>query len=353
MTPAPTGLTFGNFESVTGGSGGDTFTVAAGSPNVAINGGGGGDTFTLPDGAPAVTLNGGAGADRLDYSQRTAGVTADFAPDADGLTASGIESVSGSGFGDTITGDDTGERISGMAGADALSGGAGDDTLLGGDGNDTLNGGVGTNVLRGGAGDDTIDSASVAGEGDTLVGGDGADKINGGAGDDDIVAADGFADTITCGAGDDTVIADLGANGRPDNRRPDRVRDVTVSVAVPPTPATTTRHTTTTDRPAGHRRPVLGTPGAGPGPRAGQGDFADLTPPSASMRSFTRQRLATVVNRGVPIRVTCKEACGISVALSVDRTTARRLKLDSRVSPVIIATASAQRRGSRHDAACA
>ena len=32
------------------------------------------------------------------------------------------------------------------------------------------------------------------------------------------------------------------------------------------------------------------------------------------MRSFTRQRLATVVKRGVPVRVTCKEACGISVA---------------------------------------
>ena len=32
------------------------------------------------------------------------------------------------------------------------------------------------------------------------------------------------------------------------------------------------------------------------------------------MRSFTRQRLATVANRGVPLRVTCKEACGISVA---------------------------------------
>jgi len=77
----------------------------------------------------------------------------------------------------------------------------------------------------------------------------------------------------------------------------------------------------------------------------GKADFADLTPPSAAMRSFTRQRLATVANRGVPLRVTCKEACGISVALSVDRTTARRLKLDSRVSPVVIATASAQRRG--------
>src|SRR4029079_6203500 len=83
MTATPAGMTFGNFESVTGGRGGDTFTVAAGAPDVTINGGGGGDTFTLPDGAPPVTLNGGAGADRLDYSQRTAGVSADFAADAD------------------------------------------------------------------------------------------------------------------------------------------------------------------------------------------------------------------------------------------------------------------------------
>ncbi len=91
--------------------------------------------------------------------------------------------------------------------------------------------------------------------------------------------------------------------------------------------------------------PATGTPALVPVLAPGKANFADLTPPSASMRSFTRQRLATVINRGVPIRVTCKEACGISVALSVDRTTARRLKLDSRVTPVIIATATAQRRG--------
>jgi hypothetical protein len=75
----------------------------------------------------------------------------------------------------------------------------------------------------------------------------------------------------------------------------------------------------------------------------GKADFADLTPPGASMRSFTRQRLATVVKRGVPVRVTCKEACGISVALSVDRMTAKRLKLDARTSPVVVATGSAKR----------
>ena len=89
--------------------------------------------------------------------------------------------------------------------------------------------------------------------------------------------------------------------------------------------------------------PAIGTPAITPVLAPGKANFADLTPPTASIRSFTRQRLKTVAVKGVPIRVSCQEACGISIALSVDRKTARRLKLDSRQSPVVIATATAKR----------
>ena len=76
----------------------------------------------------------------------------------------------------------------------------------------------------------------------------------------------------------------------------------------------------------------------------GKADIADLTPPGAAMRTFSRQRIPTVLTRGgVRVRVTCKEACGISIALSVDRATAKRLKLDARTSPVVVGTASATR----------
>jgi hypothetical protein len=89
--------------------------------------------------------------------------------------------------------------------------------------------------------------------------------------------------------------------------------------------------------------PGLGTPAIVPVPAPGPANAADLTPPRALMRAFSRYRIVTVLRRGVPIRVSCQEACGISVAVSVSRTAARRLKLDARQGPVVIGTAIARR----------
>jgi Ca2+-binding RTX toxin-like protein len=202
-------------------------------------------------------------------------------------------------------------------------------------------------VLRGGSARDVLKAGD---EGDTLVGGAGPDDINGGGGDDDISAADGEIDHITCGAGYDTVSADpTDEIAVPtDPTAAPECEEVTVAAAADPSPAPTPAPQPTPDPVVITDTsvvfvPVLGSiaPVLAPGPA----NAADLTPPGAAMRSANRQRVGTILKRGgrVPVRVTCQEACGISVALSVDRTTAKRLKLDSRTSPVVIGTASAKR----------
>jgi len=305
---------------------------------VKVNLGGGNDTLKVLDGLPpAMDIDGGAGVDHLDFSEHSGGVSMTFAADtSDAATATQFESVTGSAAGDAITGDDLGERISGGNGVDVLAGGAGDDTLVGGADGDTLTGGAGNNRLEGGDGGDTLKATSL--EGDLLVGGAGVDMIDGGPGNDVIVAElDGSADKINCGDGVDTVTADLGLNGVADDVDPDTCENIRGRVASMPT--TTTTETTTPIIVV----PSLGTPGIKAVLAPGKANFADLTPPGASMRSFTRQRLKTVAGRGVPVRVSCNEACGISVALSVDSKTARRLKLDKGAGPLVVGTASAKR----------
>jgi hypothetical protein len=299
--------------------------------DVKVDLGDGDDTLALGAGLPGLAIDGGTGTDRLDFVGRTDPVSVTLGGTTPGLTVASVENV---------TGGDGGDKVVGNADRNVLDGGPGADRLSGGDGNDELTGDSGVNVLRGGAGDDTLNAGD---DGDTLVGGAGTDTMTGGAGDDDISAADGVADQITCGAGFDTVSADASDT----IAVPGDCEEVTIAGATAPDPTPTPTPTpdpvvTTTDTSVIFV-PVLGSiaPVLAPGPA----NIADLTPPSASMRSMSRQRVATVLKRGgrVPVRVTCREACGISVALSVDRTTAKRLKLDSRTSPVVIGTASAKR----------
>jgi hypothetical protein len=296
---------------------------------VSVDLGDGNDTLAIPDGLPPLTINGGDGIDRLDFTPSNS-VSVNLGAPSSALAAANIENVTGSPGSDAITGDDL---------PNSEVGGAGNDTLKGMGGDDTLEGGAGVNTLRGGDGDDALTAGD---EGDTLVGGLGIDTFNGGAGADEIVALDGVADNITCGAGDN-VTADLGANNVSDTiTNPDACASIRGSVpATPPAqPAGTITTETTTPVIV---VPAIGSPALVPVLAPGKANIADLTPPSASMRSFTRQRLKTVAVKGVPVRVSCQEACGISVALSVDRKTARRLKLDARSTPVVVATATAKR----------
>jgi Ca2+-binding RTX toxin-like protein len=282
----------------------------------------GDDTVNIGDNMPPLDINGGAGDNTLGFSRlQGSAANVNLASPAAGtpnlVTATNV---------DTITGSPQGDK---------MNAGPGNVTLEGSGGGDTLVGGSGIDVLRGGAGEDTLTATSL--KGSLLDGGPDHDVIVGGDGQDTIVAADGVADDITCNGGSDTVVADLGAGGVRDT-----FHDSTACGSITGKVAQVTAASETPIIVV----PAVGSPAIKPVLAPGKADIKDLTPPSASMRSFTRQRLKTVADKGVPMRVSCQEACGISIALSVDRKTARRLKLDSRTAPVVIATATAKRAAS-------
>jgi serralysin len=104
-----------------GGGGNDTLSGAAGADT--LNGGSGNDT--LSGGPGGDTLNGGGGTDTADYSSSSAGVTVNLLTgsgsggDAQGDTLSGVESVAGSSFDDTLTGNGGANLLEGGRGIDA------------------------------------------------------------------------------------------------------------------------------------------------------------------------------------------------------------------------------------------
>src|SRR4051812_10749916 len=310
------------------GDGADTIRPGAGAPPSSVNGGAGNDALLDPVRSPGTAFNGAVGTDRTDYSGRTEALSISVngsaddgaAGEADNIAAedivggSGEDTISGSTGANAISGADGNDFVTAAAGADVVDSGTGNDTPAGGTESDTIRGGDGADQLIGGAGNDLIS------------GGAGPDAISGGAGNDTISAADGVAEVVDCGAGVDTVVADRGAGGATDTLV--GYENVT-GPASPPPPAAPQTAAAAAAVPAG-LVPVLAPGVANP---------ADLTPPKASMRTATRQRLRTAIARGVPLRVRCEEACGVSIALSLERATARRLGLDARVGPVVVGTA--------------
>ena len=299
-----------------------TTTASCPTATTTVDLGDGNDTLTLGACLPPLNVTGGAGTDRLDFAPQPGPVSIDLGGTTPNLAVNTVENVTGSAGDDTIDGDAAGNRLSG------------------GSGIDHINGGPGVNNLRGGAGDDVLTAGD---DGDTLVGGPGIDSMTGGAGDDDISAADGVADQITCGAGTDTVSADPTDTFAVEAD----CEEITIAGATAPDPVPDPTPTPTPDPVVNGGTdnyifvPVLGS--VAPVLAPGKPDIADLIPPRAAMRSASRHRIKTVLKRGVPVRVTCRESCGISVALSVERTAAKRLKLDARTSPVVIGTATATR----------
>jgi len=137
-------LDFSGFETLIGGSDGDTFNIS-GSQTVDLRGGAGDDTFIFADNANLDgTINGGAHlvVDTLDYSVFSLDVTVNIATGEATSTKgiSNIESIMGGSGANTITGDD-GDNI--------LFGGPSNDTLIGGQGNDTY-------IFRDNWGNDTV-----------------------------------------------------------------------------------------------------------------------------------------------------------------------------------------------------
>ena len=168
--------------------------------------GGGGDDW-LVGGPGADRLAGHSGEDTASYAGSDAGVVVDLGAGeasgghAEGDTFSGIEHVSGSGYGDRLVGDGGANRLTGGAGGDRLYGGAGDDRLDGGEGNDVLHGGSGDDRLIGGEGNDRLYGEEGA---DRIEGGAGADWLRGGGGDDWLVGGSG-ADRLAGHSGEDTA----------------------------------------------------------------------------------------------------------------------------------------------------
>ncbi|TFY98433.1 hypothetical protein EZ313_23120, partial [Ramlibacter henchirensis] len=149
----------GGIENVTGGSGNDMLTGAAGVINT-LAGGAGDDTYVVHDTGDFVSEGIAAGTDEV-RSLAVSYTLNDF--DVENLTFIGAGNFTGTGnnASNVITGGAGDDVLSGLGGHDTLNGGAGNDTLLGGSGNDTVNYriGDGTDVVDGGAGTDTLSYA--------------------------------------------------------------------------------------------------------------------------------------------------------------------------------------------------
>jgi hypothetical protein len=310
-----------------------TTTATCAPAPTSIDLGDGDDTLALPSATlPALSVNGGSGTDALDFSARSDSVSVALDGTTPNLGVTSVENATGGSGNDAMSGDASANRLSGGAGDDTLSGGGGDDTIAGGDGNDDLSGGTGNNTLHGGNGDDTLTAGP---DGDVLVGGLGADTLVGGASTDDIVALDGVQDTITCGPNKtDSVTADLGADGVTDTiTNPTDCASIKGTVA-----ASATTNVTTPIVISPTLAPIK--PVLAPGPA----NPADLTPPSAAFSVLARRQIHTALtSKALKLRVTCGEGCGISIALSVDQATAKRLGIAGPTSPVVIGTGSGAR----------
>ena len=230
---------FDGFEAVLGSAFND---LLVGDKNGNVLDGGAGDD-TLDGAGGADQMIGGEGFDRVTYWYNTPagqGVTVDLSDNAKngGAAAAeiltGIESVQGTDFADTLTGTDRGNgsgvELLGEGGNDAILGKAGADTLDGGSDDDTVEGGAGADRLHGGAGSDTLSyehSGSVDGihgvtasllhpdwsggndaQGDVF---DGFEDILGSA-FNDLLVGDESGNLLDGGAGDDTLDGAGGGN---------------------------------------------------------------------------------------------------------------------------------------------
>ena len=169
------------------------------------------------------SLIGGAGDyDLVDYSGNNAGINVNLQTgvvDKGGNNGqdfiSGIETVIGTDFGDTMQGAGGNDVLAGFGGDDTILGGAGNDYLMSGAGNDTMDGGIGDDTLYADAGNNTLD------------GGEGIDTVNlaGSQGDVEVSLKDGEStnsigevntienvENVTTGAGDDTIEGSDGDN---------------------------------------------------------------------------------------------------------------------------------------------
>ncbi len=209
-------VVFGNDgnDTICGGDGDDT--LFGGSGNDALDGGAGGDGMV--GGTGDDRLVGGDGNDLVAFldtpGPENANLTTGIATGADGTdTLSGVESLVGTQFDDTLTGDANGNVFAGLGGNDTIDGGAGLDglTLLFSDAPVSVNLATGTATGEGTDRLISIDGLSGSNFDDTLIGSDGINFIDGGSGSDTI---SGLGDT-------DLLLGDSSTAKTPGNDRID------------------------------------------------------------------------------------------------------------------------------------
>ncbi|SEO08017.1 Ca2+-binding protein, RTX toxin-related [Gemmobacter aquatilis] len=178
-----------------GGDGADSVSGGAGVDR--LYGGAGNDLLYGGDGAD--TLDGGEGIDAITFASATAGLVIDLRASAnqgaeliDDLYLN-IETVTGTGYNDTILGGFEANALTGGSGNDSLQGGLGNDSLYGGDGSDSLQGGEDADLLYGGGG------------ADVLTGSSGRDLLYGGSD----TAADRFVFAATSESADGSATRDV------------------------------------------------------------------------------------------------------------------------------------------------
>jgi Ca2+-binding RTX toxin-like protein len=169
--------TAGANESVLGGGGNDSFSIATSVTGLnaldasdTLNGGAGNDLLTISTGlAPltAATLTNVANIERITVSGTTGGTNLVTLADANfaTITAAAISATSLTTGALKITAaaeDDSTFSITGGSGADSIIGGQLADTINGGSGADTIEGGLKSDSLTGGSGADVFVFASAA-----------------------------------------------------------------------------------------------------------------------------------------------------------------------------------------------
>ena len=229
------------------------------------------------------------------------------------------------------------------------NGNGGNDTLTGGGGDDALDGGAGVNHARGRRRE--RHARVTGGSGDSSSAAPASTRSPAATATTTSSRPTAFADTITAARATTTPSSRTSApTGR---STPSRTARTCAGHRPGDRRRRPTRHHDHGDPPARHRRARARAPRRScrcshrarrTSPTSRRRALDALLHPPAPLDGGQARR---------PVRVTCKEACGISVALSVDRTTARRLKLDARTSPVVIATARRNARGRRHERSCA
>jgi Ca2+-binding RTX toxin-like protein len=173
-------------ENVIGGTVNDVLSSAADGRVNTLTGGTGDDTYIMRE-TQDLTVEGGAGGGTDEV--RSIAATYTLGTNVENLTFIGSGDFTGTGnvLDNVITGGSGNDLLSGAAGNDAINGGAGNDTLNGDAGNDALNGGAGNDTINGGLGNDTINHTV----------GEGADAVDGGANTDTL--------NVTGTAGDETL----------------------------------------------------------------------------------------------------------------------------------------------------